>query len=395
MKKLTDLNLKNKKYIIFDMDGTLIDSIGVWNRTDQKLIEKYGNKTLNLESIQIERDTFLHSNQSSDIYLAYCEYLIKKYNLTIKDSAELLRIRWNISGEVLEKEMDFKPHVVELIKLLRHLKFTLILATMTTQVQLDIYSKKNKKMLSQLNITEAFDLITRKEDVLNKKPDPEIYLKIMKYYNAKPEECLIFEDSYTGVLASNNAKIEVVNIYDKYADVDREKIANITDYSIHDYKEFINLVNNLYKQKENIIETTLTKVFSANNDKRICVLGTTCTGKSTLIKKLGRGLDMDSEIFPLLTAKEKDYVCKTPWTEEVGAVMDNLVRERIVINKGNPLFGTVLLPCDMIIYLHINDDLLLERTKLRNASFTDAKNMQAKIEEEIKNSGIETITLEV
>lgn len=34
MKKLSELNLKDKKYIIFDLDGTLIDSIGVWNRTD-------------------------------------------------------------------------------------------------------------------------------------------------------------------------------------------------------------------------------------------------------------------------------------------------------------------------------------------------------------------------
>lgn len=69
---------------------------------------------------------------------------------------------------------------------------------MTTQVQLDIYSKKNRKMLQQMNIEEVFDLITRKEDVQNKKPNPEIYNKIMQHYNAKPEECLIFEDSYTG-----------------------------------------------------------------------------------------------------------------------------------------------------------------------------------------------------
>lgn len=51
MKELNRLNLKNKKYIIFDMDGTLIDSIGVWNRTDQKLIEKFGRINMDLEGI--------------------------------------------------------------------------------------------------------------------------------------------------------------------------------------------------------------------------------------------------------------------------------------------------------------------------------------------------------
>lgn len=246
MLDLNKLNLKDKKYIIFDMDGTLIDSIGVWNRTDQKLIEEYAGIAIDLDFIQLERDNFLHNNQDSDIYLAYCEYLIKKYGFSIQDADKLLKIRWNKSGEVLENEMDFKPDVVELILKLKDLDFTLVLATMTTQVQLDIYSKKNRKMLKQMNISEVFDLITRKEDVINKKPDPEIYNKIMKHYNAKPEECLIFEDSYTGILASRNAGIEVVNIYDKYADIDRDKINLMTDYSIANYRKFIDLVERIY-----------------------------------------------------------------------------------------------------------------------------------------------------
>ena len=48
--------------------------------------------------------------------------------------------------------------------------------------------------------------------------------------------------------------------------------------------------------------------FDKNKDKRILVLGTTCTGKTTLIKSLGVGLDMDKVIFPLLTKEESDYV---------------------------------------------------------------------------------------
>lgn len=249
MKELNKLNLKNKKYIIFDMDGTLIDSIGVWNRIDQIIIEKFSGILVDLDTIQLQRDYFIHNHQDSDIYLAYCDYLIKKYNFKIKDVEQLLKIRWNESGKVLENEMDFKPNAVKLILKLKGLGFTLILATMTSQVQLGIYSKQNKKMLSKMNITEVFDLIICKEDVENKKPHPEIYNKIMKYYNADSDECLIFEDSYTGVLAANNAGIEVVNIYDKYADIDREKINKITDYSINNYNEFIDFVNSLYYNK--------------------------------------------------------------------------------------------------------------------------------------------------
>ena len=139
----------------------------------------------------------------------------------------------------------------------------------------------------------------------------------------------------------------------------------------------------------------LIEIFKENRDKRICVLGTTCTGKTTLIKGTNIGLDMDEEIFPLLTEEETEYVCRTPWTQEIGNRMDELVRTKLSIKQGTPMFGTVLLDCDLIVYLHINDDLLLERTKLRNTDFSNAKNMQQKIEEEIKKSNIPIIYVEV
>ena len=142
-------------------------------------------------------------------------------------------------------------------------------------------------------------------------------------------------------------------------------------------------------------EENLIRIFVENKNKRICVLGTTCTGKTTLINRLNIGEDMDKLIFPLLTPEENDYVCQTPQTEEIGKKMDELVRTKLSIKPGIPLFGTVLLDCDLIVYLHISDELLLERTKLRNADFMNAKNMQKKIEDEIRNSGLDTITLEV
>lgn len=139
----------------------------------------------------------------------------------------------------------------------------------------------------------------------------------------------------------------------------------------------------------------LVAIFNENSNKRICVLGATCTGKTTLINESNIGLDMDKEIFPLLTQEETDYVCSTPWTEKIGNKMNEFVRSKLSIKPGTPMFGTVLVDCDLIIYLHISDELLFERTKLRNADFINAKNMKKKIENEIINSGIDTITLEV
>jgi hypothetical protein len=134
--------------------------------------------------------------------------------------------------------------------------------------------------------------------------------------------------------------------------------------------------------------TDLKKYLKQNLDKRIIVLGTTCTGKSTLLKSISFAQDMDDLIFPKLTKKEKECVCKSPWTKEIGKTMIRLVRTKIKVKSGKPLFGTVILDCDLIVYLVITNKLLKKRTKLRKSSYIDAKNMQKQILDQIKKSKI-------
>ena len=72
---------ENKKVIIFDMDGTLLDSVGLWNDTDRYLIETYGQKPAPaLEVIGAERDKVTgRFRDAENPYLAYCEYLRRQY----------------------------------------------------------------------------------------------------------------------------------------------------------------------------------------------------------------------------------------------------------------------------------------------------------------------------
>lgn len=241
MSPIGQLDLTKKKYIIFDMDGTLIDSVGIWNTTDFKLISSLSKHQVDLSLIQKERNLFIEQHPETDIYLEYCDYLIQKYQLNLSKE-ELLKLRWEISGKLLENEIDFKPSAVNLILKLKKLGFTLILASATSQVQMAIYCRKNQKMLKQLDLSQVFDLILTKEDTKKKKPDPEIYHKILAYFKASPEECLVFEDSLHGVLASKSAGIETVNIYDKYSDEERIEIQQIADYEIDSFQEFIDKV---------------------------------------------------------------------------------------------------------------------------------------------------------
>lgn len=139
----------------------------------------------------------------------------------------------------------------------------------------------------------------------------------------------------------------------------------------------------------------LKKILEQNTDKRVCVVGTSCTGKSTYLKYANTGLDMDEIIFPLLTEQEKEYVCQTPWTEEIGKTMDRLVRERVKIKEGQPVFGTVIIDCDLIVYLNISDDLLRKRATSRGVNYSDAKSMKDNIERDLEKAKVPVISVDV
>lgn len=244
---LKELNLNEKKIIIFDMDGTLIDSIGVWNITDQKLIETLGKQKIALNIIQQERDHFLQQHQKEDIYLAYCGYLKQKYHFS-RNEKEILALRWEISENYLREQVDYKAQAEQVLRELKKQGKILALATVTTRLQLDIYEHLNHNIRSKAILSETFDVILSKENLIHKKPHPEIYQRIQKHFQVSEKECLVFEDSYLGVLAAKNAGMEVINVYDRYADLDREKIDAIADYKINHYGEFLNCLESLYKK---------------------------------------------------------------------------------------------------------------------------------------------------
>ena len=234
---------KNKKVVIFDLDGTLIDSMGIWNRADESLIKKFTNKTveeffndnnINAKDIGQLRDRLLAEFKSEDIYVQYCAWLKERFN-TNMPAEEILKVRWDFANELLQKEVDYKV----LLKKLKQNGYTLALATTTPKARLDLYRKKLKKV----NIDEIFSIILTKEDVIHKKPDPEIYKKIIEKLDIKPEECIVIEDALIGIQSAKNAGLEVINMYDKYADADREEIYKLADYKVQNYRELINILD--------------------------------------------------------------------------------------------------------------------------------------------------------
>lgn len=187
-----------------------------------------------------ERDKILAKCSSSDIYVEYCGYLGKKYNSNLS-AEEIFKLRREISNK-FKLEIDYKENADKLLKQLKEKGFKLVLATTTTKSQLDIYRFENKNIISKANFDDIFDAKFCKEDVTEKKPNPEVHKKIMQLFNVKPEECLILEDSLIGTQAGSNAGIDVAVMYDKYSDGDREKINELAKYQFNNFNEIIKII---------------------------------------------------------------------------------------------------------------------------------------------------------
>ena len=203
LKKLADLNL-----VIFDLDGTLIDSNGVHNELDIELVRTFG-ETKNSEEILKERDEILKNNKTGDIYLNYCGFLKIKYNLDLSKE-EILQYRRDLSKK-FAMNIKYKPDADRFIKYLKNQNIKLALATVSRRETIDIY------------IIDKFKI----EDM---------------------SKCLVVEDSLTGVMAAKNANLDVIVVYDKYADKDREKLNEMANYNVKNFKELIDIFEECKKE---------------------------------------------------------------------------------------------------------------------------------------------------
>lgn len=235
--------IKGKKVVIFDMDGTLVDSVGVWNEVDRKLISELGEKKPEKEDVQFQRDTVLRKfSTASNPYLEYCNYLKEKYgsNLTAE---EVVHLRYQIANDYLNNVIDYKKDAEVLLKKLRDCGVMLVIATTTKKSNMDIYRSTNRNIIEKAPLDDFFSIIYTREDATEIKPNPEIYYRVMKELNVTPADCIIFEDSLIGVEAANNAGIEVIAMYDKYSDHEREEINKHANFKFDDYTSVLEAIN--------------------------------------------------------------------------------------------------------------------------------------------------------
>lgn len=235
--------LDNKNVFIFDLDGTLIDSISVWNKIDATFIRKTMGAEIDEDIIFRDRDRFLANCKEKNPYVEYVKYLKKKYYL-FGDIDDLVNFRIHITREMLSL-IELKPYAIELLTLLKKLNKTLVLSTTgaKTNVERILYSLSNTMELGN----NLFDLVLDQSCIKNLKPSPEIHLNAQKTLGFKSDEAVIIEDSYMGLNAAKNAFIDCVIVYDKYNEFYKQYLVENADLYVQSLKDVYDLVPKLTK----------------------------------------------------------------------------------------------------------------------------------------------------
>ena len=132
------------------------------------------------------------------------------------------------------------------------------------------------------------------------------------------------------------------------------------------------------------------KIIQENPTKRILILGTICSGKKTLLTQLKKGEEYD-KVFDCLFIKKFGYI-DTRW---ISSEEKEALKKEVEIKKGIPMFSKEILPCDLLLFLHIHEPLLKLRTTTMQKSFYEAKRIQETLKRQLKNVSAPVIILEV
>lgn len=213
LKELVD----NSEAIIFDLDGTLIDSMNVWSDIDKEFFK--------MHDLPFEEDYQKEIGHKGLKEIA--AYTKTRYNLKESED-EIISIWLDMAKEAYAYKIPLKEGVKSFLEYLQSKNIKMGIATSNSLELTELVLKHH-------DIYKYFSKVVTVNELKTNKGSPDIYLHISDSFGLVPSECIVFEDLLTGIRTAKKAGYKVVGVKE-ISSLDKEKeIREIADLYISNY----------------------------------------------------------------------------------------------------------------------------------------------------------------
>ena len=211
--------LKKMKGAIFDLDGTLLDSMGVWRQID---IDFLGKRGLSVPNDYLKEITAKNFGEAAD-------YTIRRFAL--QESAEKIIEEWfAMAIHDYTYEVQLKPYVREYLMQLKERGVKIAAATSSEE-------RLFLPCLKHHDILKYFDAYTVTTEVKRAKGFPDVYENAAAKLGLAPMDCVVYEDILKGVEGAKMGGFYVVGVEDIHSGYERDQIKEGSDCYISSFRE--------------------------------------------------------------------------------------------------------------------------------------------------------------
>lgn len=197
---------------IFDLDGTLLDSLWIWSDIDRRFLAKRG--ITDVPHDYMDAVGTLEFRQAA-------EYTIKRFGFD--ENPDDIMAEWReMSVGAYTNELDIKVGVRELLHELKSRGAKLAVATSATPDMCLPALKRN-------GIAELFEGVVTTYEIGKGKSSPDVYLAAARLLGLEPCDCAVYEDNMSALLTAKNAGFYTVGVYDKYTENNIDELMKHAD----------------------------------------------------------------------------------------------------------------------------------------------------------------------
>ena len=202
---------------IFDLDGTLLNSMDVWEKIDIEFLAKRGFVAPPNYVTEICARSFVEA----------AEYTINLFDLS--ESIEAIIKEWNCMAlHEYANNVRLMPYALDYIMKLKTANIKLAVATGLPE---ELY----KPCLLNNQVYGLFDVLCSTDQVERGKEYPDIFLYVADELGVNPKDCIVFEDVLPAVKSAKQAGMKVFGVFDKYSKHNRAEITDIANGYLHDF----------------------------------------------------------------------------------------------------------------------------------------------------------------